>query len=84
MDEWIFKRTTMGFILDERLYRIVPIQIDQDRWHLIYLGEAMDGCRDDIFLPMSIQQDLLAKTGVPKACYDRTQVSGESVFIYRP
>src|SRR5574341_1297155 len=43
----------------------------------------MNGCRDDVFLSMTVEQDLLAEARVPKSRNDRTQVCGECIFIHR-
>src|SRR5512138_2140938 len=83
MDEGEFEWTSMCLVFDIRLNGVIPVEIDQDRRHLISLGKAVDGSRNDIFLSMPVEQDLLAKTGVPEPGDDRAQIGCECIFIHR-
>src|SRR3990172_8285898 len=83
MDKGSLERAAMCLVFDNRLDGIIPIEVDQNGWDLIFLRKAMHGCWNNIFLPMTVEQDLFSEARVPKSRNDRTQVCCESFFIHR-
>jgi hypothetical protein len=57
-----------------------PVDVDQYARHLVLLPKLVHGHRDHIVLPVPVQEDLFAETGVPEPSDDGSEIGRERLL----
>jgi hypothetical protein len=60
----------MRLVFEEVMDDCRPVKRDQDARHLVFFGKLVQCQGNDLLLPVTVEEDLLAETGVPQACDD--------------
>ncbi len=74
--EW----STVSLIFQVVVDHSRPVKRDQNTRHLVFLGKLVQCQRDDLFLTVTVEQDLFAEAGIPQTSDNSPQVCQEGVF----